>query len=138
MNRVTDRAARTVTLEWPYDDEPRFSRHIVMRLTGVSPRLLRRLEKEGWIQPKPMADGRMGYSLHDVRLLIRVQEWRDVLGLNMAGIEVALRLREQILRLQQEIVELEAEMARRIAELNAEIQRLRRLLAEEGYWHPGE
>jgi len=80
----------------------------------------------------------MGYSLHDVRLLIRVQEWRDVLGLNMAGIEVALHLRDQILRLQQEITELEDEMAQRIAELNAEIRRLRRLLAEEGDWYSGE
>ena len=81
-----------------------------------------------------MPGGGVGYSLRDVRLLIRVREWRETLGLDLAGIEVALHLRQQILALQEELAQLEAEMARQVAALNAEIQRLRRLLAEDGQW----
>ncbi len=119
---------------WPYDDEPRFTLHIAARLAGVSPALVRQLQRRGWIQPKTMPGGGVGYSLRDVRLLIRVREWRETLGLDLAGIEVALHLRQQILALQEELAQLEAEMARQVAALNAEIQRLRRLLAEDGQW----
>jgi len=121
--------------QWPYDDEPRFTLRIAARLAGVSPMLVRQLQERGWIQPKVMPGGGLGYSLRDVRLLIRVREWRETLGLDLAGIEVALHLRQQILELQQELAQVEAEMAQRIAALNAEIQRLRRLLAEDGQWH---
>lgn len=132
--RVEKKATESLSTEWPYDDEPRFTRAILVRLAGVSPVLVRRLEERGWIRPKPMPGGGVGYSLRDLRLLIRVREWRDVLGLDMAAIEVALHLRQQILELQAEIARLEAEMAQRIAELNAEIQRLRRQLARDGEW----
>ncbi len=118
----------------PYDEVPRFSLHVAAHLAGVSPNLVRRLQAGGWIQPKPMPGGGVGYSIRDVRMLRRVREWRDLLGLNPAGIEVALRLRDQVLALHEELLRLEAEMARREQELYQEIQRLRRLIAEEGQW----
>ncbi len=136
MRRTTTTVVERIRVEWPYDDTPRFPLPIAARLAGVSPALVRHLERLGWIQPKVLPGGGKGYSLHDVRLLIRVREWREVLGLNMAGVEVALHLRNQILALQEELARMEAEMERRVAALNAEIQRLRRILAEEGRWVP--
>ncbi len=79
-----------------------------------------------------MPGGGLGYSLNDLQVLRRIREWREVLGLNAAGIEVAFYLREQVIQLQEEIMQLEEEMVRRERALQAEIRRLQRLLAEEG------
>ncbi len=116
------------------EDIPRFSRRIAALLAGVSPATVRYAEARGWIRPKLMPGGGMGYSLNDVRTLRRIREWREVLGLNTAGIEVAFYLREQVVHLQEELFRLEEEMVRREQALHAEIRRLRQLLAEEGRW----
>ena len=120
----------------PYDEVPRFSLHIAARLAGVSPATVRYCQARGWVRPKPMPGGGQGYSIRDVRMLIRIREWRELLGLDFAGIEVALRLRQQVLALQEELALLEEQMRERERELHAEIQRLRRLLAEDGQWRP--
>ena len=128
------RRVRVTDVDERYEDEPRFSRRVAAHLAGVSPMLVRTLEARGWIRPKPMRGGGWGYSIRDVMILRRVREWRDLLGLNMAGVDVALRLYEQVVALQEELARLETEMWRREQELTAEIMRLRRLLAEEGEW----
>ncbi len=120
--------------EVPYDEVPRFSLYVAAHLAGVSPAMVRRLQAEGWVRPKPMPGGGLGYSIRDVRMLRRVREWRDLLGMNLAGIEVALRLREQVLALHEELLRLEEEMARREQELYREIQRLRQLVSEDAEW----
>lgn len=117
-----------------YESVPRFSLHVAAYLAGVSPATARYVQARGWIRPKVMPGGRYGYSIRDVQVLRRVREWRDLLGMNFAGIEVALHLREQVLALQEELAQLEETLAQREQELYAEIQRLRRLLAEEGEW----
>ncbi len=118
-----------------YDRVPRFPLAIAARLAGVSPATVRYAERRGWIQPQLMPGGRKGYSIRDVRVLRRIREWREVLGMNTAGIEVAFHLRQQVLALQEELARMEEEMARREQTLWAEIQRLRRLLADEGDWY---
>lgn len=118
-----------------YDEIPRFSLHVAAHLAGVTPGMVRVLQARGWVTPKPMPGGGYGYSIRDVRMMRRVREWRDLLGMNLAGIEVALRLREQVIALQSELAELEEAMARREQELYAEIRRLQRLLAEDGEWY---
>ncbi len=128
------RRVRITEEDDPYDEVPRFTLRIAAHLAGVSPALVRTLESRGWIRPKPMRGGGWGYSIRDVMLLRRVREWKDLLGLNMAGVDVALRLYNQVIALQEELALLEAEMRRREQELSAEIMRLRRLLAENGEW----
>jgi len=118
-----------------YDEIPRFPLAIAARLAGVSPATVRYAEARGWIQAKVMPGGRKGYSMRDVRMLRRVREWRELLGLNTAGIEVALHLRQQVVALQEELARLEEEMFRREQALRAEIERLRHLLADEGEWY---
>lgn len=135
MNIRERRSARVVIRheDVPYDEVPRFSLRVAAYLAGVSPATARYVQARGWIRPKPMPGGGVGYSIRDVRILRRVREWRDLLGLNFAGIEVAMQLREQVIALQEELLRLEEEMIRRERELSAELQRLRRLLAEDGH-----
>ncbi len=135
MSKIVKRTAHIAMRheDVPYDEVPRFSLRVAAYLAGVSPATVRYVQARGWIRPKPMPGGGMGYSIRDVRVLRRVREWRDLLGMNFAGIEVAMRLREQVVALQQELLQLEREMARREQELYAEIHRLRRLLAEDGF-----
>ncbi len=128
------RRVRVTEEDAPFDEVPRFTLRVAAHLAGVSPVLVRTLESQGWIRPKPMRGGGRGYSIRDVMLLRRVREWKDLLGLNTAGVEVALHLYEQVIALQEEIARLEEEMWRREQELSAEIMRLRRLLAEDANW----
>ncbi len=114
------------------EDIPRFSKRIAALLAGVSPATIRYAEAQGWIRPQVMPGGQLGYSIRDVRVLRRIRLWRELFGLNTAGIEVAYHLREQVLLLQEELAQLEEEMIRRERALQEEIRRLRRLLAEEG------
>ena len=121
-------------LDRPYDEIPRFSLHVAARLAGLSPASVRYYQARGLITPQPMPGGGVGYSIRDVRRLIRIREWRELLGLNLAGIEVALHLRQQVLALQEHLARLEAERIARERTLLAEIQRLRQMLADEGEW----
>ncbi len=134
--RRTYEVRRAQDTSHEFEGVPRFSLHVAAHLAGVSPATVRYVQARGWIRPKLMPGGGYGYSIRDVQILRRVREWRDLLGLNFAGIEVALHLREQVVALQEELLRLEEQMARREQELYAEIQRLRRLLAEEGDWQP--
>ncbi len=96
------------------DTEPCYVISVVARMLGVSAQSLRYYEKAGLIEPS-RSQGRVRlYSQRDVERLRQAKTLIDDLGVNLAGVEVILRLREHI-----------AEMERQMEELEVEIKRLR-------------
>jgi MerR family transcriptional regulator/heat shock protein HspR len=91
-------------------DEPRYTIGVVARLVQLHPQTLRRYEEEGLVSPARIS-GRRLYSQRDVQLVRRIAQLMDSLGVNLAAVEVILRMSEQISRLQEEIADLEARMA---------------------------
>ena len=108
----------------PEYDEPCYTISVAAKLVNLHPQTLRRYEELGLIKPT-RASGRRLYSPRDLDRLRKIASLRDDLGVNLAGVEVILRMRERIERMQRE-------MERMRIEFEAEIERLRRQLEREG------
>ena len=85
---------------------------IVARMIGVHQHTLRNYETWGLVAPRRSPRGTRYYSPDDVEHIRRIREWIEILGLNRAGVEVMLRMQEQLAQHRQRIVELESEVAR--------------------------
>jgi len=94
------------------DFEPRYVISIAARMVGVPTYTLRYYERIGIIQP-PRSQGNIRlYSNRDIVLLRHVKALMDDLGVNLAGVEVILRMRQSIIELQRRIDEAEVELGR--------------------------
>lgn len=90
--------------------EPVYLISVVAKVLNIHPQTLRQYEKEGLIEPS-RTDGRMRlYSQKDVdRVKMILRLTRD-LGVNLAGVDVILQLKERIEEHQNTIDELRAEL----------------------------
>ncbi len=92
--------------------EPRYVISIAARMVGVPTYTLRYYERVGIIEP-PRSRGNIRlYSDRDVDLLRRVKTLMDDLGINLAGVEVILRMTQRINEMQRRIEEVESELER--------------------------
>lgn len=93
-------------------DEPRYVISVAARMLGVQVHTLRYYERIGIIEPSRSQGNIRLYSERDVALLHRVKTLMDDLGVNLAGVEVLLRMSQRMLELQNQVKELEAELIR--------------------------
>ena len=91
-------------------DEPVYLISIVSSMLNVHPQTLRQYERDGLIKPS-RTKGRMRlYSQRDIdRMKMILRLTRD-LGVNLAGIDIILRLKEQMDEMEQEIERLKEEL----------------------------
>ena len=90
--------------------EPVYSIGVVVRMVSLHPQTLRNYERWGLIKP-----GRMGgrvrlYSQTDVERIREIKTGIETLGLNVAGVEVMLKLKVQIVELQTQVERLTVEV----------------------------
>ncbi len=87
-------------------DEPVYLISIVAKILDIHPQTLRQYERENLIEPS-RSNGRIRlYSQRDIdkiKLILRLT--RD-LGVNLAGVDVVLRLKDQLETMEHEIAEL--------------------------------
>ena len=69
---------------------------------GVEPETLMRYEREGLLRPRIVNDIRF-YSEADVERLSTIQRLTEICGVNLAGVDVVLRLLEEIRTLQRQL-----------------------------------
>lgn len=96
--------------EEEYTSEPRYVISIAARMVGVQSHTLRYYEKIGIIEPSRSRGKIRLYSERDIALLRRVKSLLDDLGINLAGVEVILRLSNHVSELRQRLAEAEAEL----------------------------
>jgi len=89
------------------NDEPRYVISIAARMLGIQSYTLRYYEKIGIIAPSRSRGNIRLYSERDIVHLRRIQTLMDDLGVNLAGVEVILRMSQRIAELQRRIEELE-------------------------------
>ncbi len=94
------------------DHEPRYVISIAARMLGVQTHTLRYYERIGIIEPSRSQGNIRLYSERDVVWLRRVKTLMDDLGVNLAGVEVILRMAQQMTELQRHNEKLEAELKR--------------------------
>jgi MerR family transcriptional regulator/heat shock protein HspR len=96
------------------DSEPCYVISVVARMLGVHAQTLRYYERVGIIEPSRSRGRVRLYSQRDIERLRQVKTLMNDFGVNLAGVEVILRLGERI-----------AEMERQLQEMELEIKRLR-------------
>jgi MerR family transcriptional regulator/heat shock protein HspR len=94
------------------DTKPRYVISIAAEMLGTRTYTLRYYEKVGIINPARSKGNIRLYSDMDLELIRRVMTLMDELGVNLAGVEVILRMSRQIAQLQKNAEELEAELNR--------------------------
>ncbi len=94
------------------NNEPRYVISIAARMVGVQVHTLRYYERVGIIEPSRSQGNIRLYSERDVALLRQMKTLMDDLGVNLAGVEVVLRMSQRVLELQNQLEELETELRR--------------------------
>jgi len=84
-------------------DEPVYLISVVSKILNIHPQTLRQYEREGLIKPS-RTEGKMRlYSQRDIDKLKLILSLVRDLGVNLAGVEIVLQLKNEIENLQKEI-----------------------------------
>ena len=96
-----------VRFEEPDNDElgEYFTISIVSSMYGVHPQTLRLYEREGLLIPHRSEGNRRLYSREDLRRLKIILSLTRELGVNLAGVEIILGMRDRMRAMQQEVQE---------------------------------
>ncbi|MDD4923922.1 MAG: MerR family transcriptional regulator [Dehalococcoidales bacterium] len=94
------------------DMQPRYVISIAAEMLGTQTYTLRYYEKIGVVNPARSKGNIRLYSDLDLEVVKRVMTLMDELGVNLAGVEVILRMSQQIAQLQKNTEELEREIER--------------------------
>ena len=100
---------------------------VAARILHMHPQTLRKYERLGLVQPSRTVGMLRLYSQEDIEKLRHIKRLQEELGLNLAGVEVALRVFQRLLAMRRRIlIEMEAEALRQM--LAQEMEALFRLL----------
>ena len=94
------------------DDRPRYVISIAAEILSTRTYTLRYYEKVGVIKPYRSPGNIRLYSDDDIALLHRVMTLMEDLGVNLAGVEVIMRMSKRLVELKQANEELKSELER--------------------------
>lgn len=92
--------------------QPRYFISIAARMVGVQTHTLRYYERVGVIEPSRSQGNIRLYSERDIEMLRHIKTLMDDLGVNLAGVEVIMRMARKMTELQQQVSRMESEMER--------------------------
>jgi MerR family transcriptional regulator/heat shock protein HspR len=84
-------------------DEPYYVIGVAARLVNLHPQTLRHYEALGLVVPKRSRGNMRLYSPRDIERLRKITRLSQDLGVNLAGVEIILRLSEQVEALRAEL-----------------------------------
>ena len=94
------------------DLEPRYVISIAARMLSVHAQTLRYYERMGLIEPSRSRGNIRLYSNRDIERLRQVKTLMNDLGVNLAGVEVILRLAQRMTEMERQMQEMEQEIKR--------------------------
>ena len=93
-------------------DEPVYLISVVASILDIHPQTLRQYEKEGLIEPS-RTQGRMRlYSQRDIDQIKLVLQLTRKMGINLAGVDMILKLKKQMDEMSEEIKNLREELSK--------------------------
>jgi MerR family transcriptional regulator/heat shock protein HspR len=107
----------------PVDAHPRYMISVAAELVGMHPQTLRIYEAKGLVRPKRTPGNTRLYSESDLERLRLIQRLTTELGLNLAGVEVVLRLQDEVARLRRRIDRLEREAREQVRSVHRHYRR---------------
>src|ERR671917_2839976 len=104
-------------------ERPRYMISVAADLVGMHPQTLRIYEQKGLVRPKRTPGNTRLYSERDLERLRLIQRLTNELGLNLAGVEMVLRLEDQLDRMQRRMDRMEREMRERMRDVEKQYKR---------------
>ncbi len=91
-------------------EEPVYLISVVAKVLNIHPQTLRQYEREGLIKPS-RTEGKMRlYSQKDIDRINMILRLTRDLGVNLAGVDIILQLKDKIEDLEEEIIDLEKKL----------------------------
>jgi MerR family transcriptional regulator, heat shock protein HspR len=104
-------------------DRPRYMISIAAELVGMHPQTLRIYEQKGLVRPQRTPGNTRLYSERDLERLRLIQGLTTELGLNLAGVEAVLALRDEVERLRRRVAGLERKLQEEVAKVHRHYRR---------------
>jgi MerR family transcriptional regulator/heat shock protein HspR len=105
------------------DDRPRYMISIAAELVGMHPQTLRIYEQKGLVRPKRTAGNTRLYSESDLERLRVIQKLTTELGLNLAGVEIVLRLEDELKKAHGRIARLQRQLREEVEQVHRTYRR---------------
>jgi MerR family transcriptional regulator, heat shock protein HspR len=112
-------------------DRPRYMISVAADLVGMHPQTLRIYENKGLVRPQRTPGGTRLYSESDVERLRIIQRLTTELGLNLAGVELVLRLEDELRKAHAQIERLQQKVRDEVRKVHKEYRRDLVLYREE-------
>ena len=81
-------------------------------MVGVHAQTLRYYERVGLVSPSRSGGRQRLYSFREVQKLQRIKTLTEDMGVNLAGVEVILKLLDQVAKLEGDVAQLKEEVSR--------------------------
>jgi MerR family transcriptional regulator/heat shock protein HspR len=92
-------------MEW--ESKPRYVISVAARMIGIEAHTLRYYERLGLVRPERSSGNIRLYSEEDIERLRHIKALMSDCGVNLAGVEVALRLMQRMNEMQHHLDEVE-------------------------------
>ena len=112
-------------------DRPIYMISVAADLVGMHPQTLRLYENKGLVRPKRTPGGTRLYSEADVERLRIIQRLTTELGLNLAGVELVLRLEDELRKAHAQIERLQKQLRDEVQKVHKHYRRDLVLYSEE-------
>jgi MerR family transcriptional regulator/heat shock protein HspR len=114
-----------------WESKPRYVISVAARMIGIEAHTLRYYERLGLVEPERSSGNIRLYSEEDIERLRYVKALMSDCGVNLAGVEVALRLMQTMREMQQQLEEMERRISK-VAE--AEMEDVIEDIIEDAEW----
>jgi MerR family transcriptional regulator/heat shock protein HspR len=114
------------------DDRPRYMISVAADLVGMHPQTLRMYEQKGLMRPKRTAGNTRLYSERDIERLQLIQRLTGEVGLNLAGVELVLRLEDELRKAHARIDRLQRQLHEEVQKVHKQYRRDLVLYTEAG------
>jgi MerR family transcriptional regulator/heat shock protein HspR len=107
---------------------------VAAELVGMHPQTLRIYENKGLVRPQRTPGGTRLYSESDIERLRIIQRLTTGLGLNLAGVELVLRLEDELRKAHAQIERLQSQVSEEVQKVHKHYRR--DLVVYRGERHP--
>ena len=105
------------------DARPRYMISVAADIVGMHPQTLRMYEAKGLVNPKRTPGNTRLFSEADLERLRLIQRLTTELGLNLAGVELVLRLEDELKKAHQRIERLQQQLRDEVQKVHKQYRR---------------
>jgi MerR family transcriptional regulator, heat shock protein HspR len=105
------------------DERPRYMISVAADIVGMHPQTLRMYESKGLVNPKRTPGNTRLFSEADLERLRLIQRLTSELGLNLAGVELVLRLEDELKKAHQRMERLQQQLREEVQKVHRQYRR---------------